>query len=927
MKALVLLMFIVSTNPLFSQIVINEVLSGNVLGYQDSPGAYPDWIELKNTSSTAVNLSGYFLSNKANVPNKWSIPSGTIIPGNGYLLFIADEANTGLHTNFKLSSSKEEIILSDPSINRVDSIGYQKLPNNISFGKINTNDHSYLNTPTPNSANNLGSAFEYSDYVVSISVPTGIYTTVQNIAITTSDTGSIYYTLDGTTPTSSSNLYTSPLVINSNTILKAIVFETPTKYSLVENRSYVFGVTHDLPIVMLTSDNLFYDSYNHEEIDGRVEFTFIETDGNTKINQYANFKQSGLTSNYYPPLNGKIDANALYGDKDFDHKMYPHKEIDAFNSFLLRNASQDWANTHIRDAFVSRLIGKDNLTNTPFESYRPAVLYVNAQYRGITNIREDNDNDYVKHNFNLKGSEFLGNVFYQGAFVDFSTLDFTSAADRLAFEQRVDFHEHLSMRLVFSYAYPSEWGWTIWEDLSGKTGTQYHYNFHDFDPIYGLAFDGANFSTTTTAPMSVSFLMENSIKNYPPYLNEAVQYICANINHVYNTPRSMAILDDMEAELLSEIPAHAVAMNTLVDSSNIAFNLNQRPFSSLTQWQNNITDLRTNIATTMDDSIFVRIKQAYLLGDTMLVTYESSNINQGFIRVHTVKSVDEVFTGAYFENIPIRFSAEALPGYRFVDWDGDVISTNEAINPTFSGSASIRANFEPIPTGSTALVINEVQAKNDTTIADNNGEFDDWIEIHNPTSSAINLSGYYISDNSNDTLKWKIPDSNPSKTTVPAHGFILLWADNDTIQGADHLNFKLNETETIRLTSPDANTLVQELTIQPVGTDNSYGAQVDADPNYILFNIPTPDSSNNSLFANLEVPHLSSIIVYPNPTKNSITIANLPTSSKSLNWKLFNVNGQLMKTGNSTEIDLELLDNGVYTLRIFEVDFVKILKL
>ncbi len=817
-----------------------------------------------------------------------------------------------MHTNFKLSSSEVEIILSDPSVNRIDSIGYKNLQYDISFGKKNSTDNSYFNVPTPNTANDVSSAFDHSNSVLTISVPTGIYPSTQNIVITNSGTGSIYYTLDGTTPTNTSNLYTSPIVISSNTVLKAIVYENPTKYSTVENRSYVFGVSHNLPIVMLTSDTLFYDFHNHEEIDGRVEFTFIETDGNIEINQYANFEQSGVTSNFIPPLNGKIHADDMYGDKDFDHKMYPDKKIDEFNSFLLRNASQDWANTHIRDAFVSKLIGKDNLTNMPFESYRPAVLYVNAQYRGITNIREDDDNDYIKHNFNLKSSEFK-NYNNRGTFIDFSSLNFNIAADRLAFEQLVDFHEHLSMRLVFSYATPSEWGWTTWEDLSGKTGTQYHYNFHDFDPIYGL-FGSVNTTHIITTPMSVSFLMENSIKNYTPYLNEAVQYICANINHVYNTKRSMEILDDMEAELLSEIPAHAVIMNTLADSSNITFNPNQRPFSSLTQWQNNITDLRTNITNTMDDSIFVRIQNEFLLGDTILVTYESSDINKGFIRVHNVKSVDQVFTGAYYENIPIRFTAEALPGYRFVDWDGDVISTNKEITPTFTGNASIRANFEPIPTGSTALVINEVQAKNNTTIADNNGEFDDWIEIHNPTSTAIDLSGYYISDSSNDSLKWKILDSNPSKTTVPANGFILLWADNDTAQGENHLNFKLNETETVRLTSPDANTLVQQLPLIPVGTDNSYGAQVDADPNYIIFNTPTPGSTNNILSI-LEVLNSNKIILYPNPTSNQLTI----NSELKINEiTIIDIAGKSIKTPKPTTntINVSNLSSGIYFIKL-----------
>ena len=91
----------------------------------------------------------------------------------------------------------------------------------------------------------------------------------------------------------------------------------------------------------------------------------------------------------------------------------------------------------------------------------------------------------------------------------------------------------------------------------------------------------------------------------------------------------------------------------------------------------------------------------------MQITYTSSDISHGLVRVHNVKSINETFTGTYFSGIPIKFSAEALPGYRFVEWIGDVSDINNEISPIFNNSASITAVFEPIPFVSTSIVINE----------------------------------------------------------------------------------------------------------------------------------------------------------------------------------------------------------------------------
>jgi hypothetical protein len=99
-----------------------------------------------------------------------------------------------------------------------------------------------------------------------------------------------------------------------------------------------------------------------------------------------------------------------------------------------------------------------------------------------------------------------------------------------------------------------------------------------------------------------------------------------------------------------------------------------------------------------------------------------------------------------------------------------------------------------------AVVINEFMPVNSTTVADNYGEYDDWIELFNLSSSTIDLSGYYLSDTHKKPSKWRIPNG----TSITGKGYLIIWADGDTTQFGLHANFKLSsEGEEVLLTKPD----------------------------------------------------------------------------------------------------------------------------
>ena len=146
-----------------------------------------------------------------------------------------------------------------------------------------------------------------------------------------------------------------------------------------------------------------------------------------------------------------------------------------------------------------------------------------------------------------------------------------------------------------------------------------------------------------------------------------------------------------------------------------------------------------------------------------------------------------------------------------------------------------------------ALVINEFMADNDSAFTDNFAEYQDWIEIYNPTSQAIDIGGLYLTDDTNDPAQYEIPKNYPDSTTIPANGFMLFWADSDSEKGVQHTNFKLGQAgEEVGLyyvTQTD--TLpIDTLSFGTQMADTSYGRYADGANDWYYMDLFTPGSTN-----------------------------------------------------------------------------------
>ncbi len=170
--------------------------------------------------------------------------------------------------------------------------------------------------------------------------------------------------------------------------------------------------------------------------------------------------------------------------------------------------------------------------------------------------------------------------------------------------------------------------------------------------------------------------------------------------------------------------------------------------------------------------------------------------------------------------------------------------------------AAFGANPQP---GAVPVVINEVLAANGHTLDDPQGEYDDWIELHNRGDAAVNLGGLYLTDDLAEPRKWQFPKNSPAQTTIPARGYLLVWADGGVGDPGLHASFKLSASgESVALFDRDGVTLIDSVRFDAQRTDVSYGRFPGGADTWSLLEPPTPGTRNARIYEGyLETPQMS----------------------------------------------------------------------
>jgi hypothetical protein len=171
---------------------------------------------------------------------------------------------------------------------------------------------------------------------------------------------------------------------------------------------------------------------------------------------------------------------------------------------------------------------------------------------------------------------------------------------------------------------------------------------------------------------------------------------------------------------------------------------------------------------------------------------------------------------------------------------------------------------DPVWAEASPIVINEFMASNTSGATDEAGEMEDWIELYNTGSEPVDLTGWHISDSDWNIFKFQIPDG----TVLNPDSYLILWADEDQLQGSLHANFKISALgEVIILIN--ANDEISDLvSFGEQQTDMGY-ARVPNGTGSFVIQQPT-FGLNNETPASVSDAGILRSMVYPNPVNDML---------------------------------------------------------
>ena len=786
-------------SPVFAQVIINEYSASNLSGYIDNYDSEEDWIELYNSGGSSVNLGGYHLSDNPDDPMKWAIPSGTMIPANGYLVFWCsgrDEASgSNYHTNFRLKQTKattEHVVFADTNGDIINDFELQKTQLEHSIGRSpnGSSDWKIFLSPTLGNAN-TGSSFESYAATPEINLEAGFYLGTQTIEITSTDpNATIRYTTNGEIPDSGADTYTQPITINSTQVVKAKAYSSDSQVrpSFIAFNTYFINVEHSLPVISAAADQL--TTLLNGNIGLRPEGTieYFDENGVRKDFGYGEYNKHGQDSWQFPQRSFDYIARDEMGYHDAIHeKLMSLSDRESYQKIIIRASGDDNypgidSSAHMRDIFIQKLANKNDL-NVDMRRGERCVVYANGQFWGVYSIREKvSDADYTNYYYDQDkyNTQYLmnwGNTWAQyggsQAFDDWNEIHdfakFNDLANQSNYEHvasEIDVTSLVDYILINSYVVCTDWiNWNTswWRGINPEGSHQkWGYVLWDEDATFNHYINYTNVPNENADappcyPENINLDPEEHIVLLNRLLanDEFRQYYITRYMDLMNTAfaedEMIGVLEGIENSIAPEMPQHF-----------------SRWGGNISEWQENVQKIKNFIAD-RNDYLPEGLNTCYNLTGPYDVTLNVEPANAGQIKFNsiTIENGEYPWSGIYHGGIEMLAEAvQSNSGYVFDHWeiDNHTIPDNTLINISLllTQSDNITAVFAP--SGGTSVVINEINYKDSPDF-----EVKDWIEIYNNGGDSVDLSNWVFKDD-DDTHEFVIPNG----TTLPVGGYLVL---------------------------------------------------------------------------------------------------------------------------------------------------------
>ncbi|MEM9820768.1 MAG: CotH kinase family protein [Bacteroidota bacterium] len=738
-----------------AQVLINEYSAANQDDHFDNFNDNSDWIELYNAGSSSVSLDGYFLSDNINELDKWPFPNGVSIAPGAHLLLYASNRNSttntsNLHTNFKITQSKQEyIVLVDPSNTIVDVI-QMTIPNqrNHSRGRMTdgSSDWGVFLNPSPGTSNSNAKK-EYASRPV-FDVDPGFYQGSVTVGMFSPNDTEIRYTTDGTDPSGNAMIYTAPITLSSTTTIKARTFsdDPDVPDSFMETNTYFINEQHTLPVFSISSDdieNLLGGSGGTQPI---THLEYFAEDQSMAFEMTGHFRGHGNDSWGLPQRGIRFYVKDYYGYANkIDYPLFPTSSRTDFDVVILKASASDnypgsatqWGrpSCHLRDAYVQSFSDINNLNLDP-RRYRRCIMYVNGEYWGIYELRERIDSDYTKFYYD-QGEKWVDMLEYWGGLearyggpADWNALhdfmlnnDLSIPANFDYVRSELDLSSLIDYVILNTFVVNTDWlNWNTkwWRGRKGE-GTKWRYCLWDMDNIFNLGQNFTGLSTTTwqSDPCDV----DNNYGNIDNpeighiemlvalFENEEFVHMYFNryadlASTVFSCENMLSYLDEMVAEIQPE-------MQRQID----------RWGGTYSDWEENLQEMREEIENkciVITDQLVDCYSDEGIMGPYDLEVRVEPPLS-GKVQINSALGENYPWQATYFGGIDIGLTALPETGWQFAYWEvaNNVFGPNQfaaAINMSMAMNDTITAHFTGGCTADPQLTGPELMCEGETVV-------------------------------------------------------------------------------------------------------------------------------------------------------------------------------------------------------------------
>ncbi len=642
--------------------------------------------------------------------------------------------NPSLHTNFKLSSKGETLIIYD---NNGDQVGYLEVAGisaDNSIGRSLSNGNTvYYESPSPGIENPDTLFTGIIESEIAFSHDGGEFSG-QSVSISGAEADEeIRFTLDATIPTETSSLYTSPIAISENTVIRAKIFKANHIPSRTESRTYITNTDHALPIVTLVSDpvNFFdtqqgiyvygpegnYDPYelpfwganfwNDWERD--VHFSFYEPNGDLGVALDAGVKIFGAWSRSNDQRSLSIFARGRYGFSDIEYPIFPQLDYDKFEAIVLRSSGNDWMRTNIKDVIATSLMDGSGLET---QAYRPSIVYLNGEYWGLYNIREKVNEHFLDDKINVTKSQINilerngeiveGTNQTYNELIDFVTNN--SLANPTNYDvvaDQIDIDNFITYQVAQIYLDNTDWpGNNV--KLWNSPETKWRWILYDTDFAFGRPWEAPPFYDNDTLSYALeangpgwpnppwSTLLTRRLMENTAFKNKFINRFADEANTRFKADSVRQHIETIAAIVAPEIPQHFQYWSSWENRS--VYWQNQIMLSTYNEWVAEVDKIK-EFTDNRIPYLTNHFKNYFGIEDTHTLTMEINNTEAGSIELNSLTLTNSSWQGEYYDNIPISIEAVAKEGYVFSHWEGIPGESSTALTLSMTADLTIQAVF------------------------------------------------------------------------------------------------------------------------------------------------------------------------------------------------------------------------------------------